>query len=559
LYTITDISSGAVLNYGTLLNISPVYVPDCSSNQLIGTNIYLSIKNVNGLNALICLSSNISDQGNPLCAFGDMYNKSQVFTYSQSATVGKVMFRNSDGNYTVIRYGNDINYSYSEIANGTVIISVGSSYNIIDSNSVEILQNSSSFITSTLTPFVLAPTNYTYNTFSYNKYSQCVDIGSYLNCQVNNLFFSTTPASFSYSFNTGVFVNGFGIYFLQGAANNGYLYTFVNNPAVNALNFTYVPSPYEPIPITAGYDFRNGMALLNNGSAVGSIGLANYDGTAGFLLQQYQASFRLYGQLYAFDGEYIYNIPLSAGSSGAAGTPVQIAIANGLKFLCQTPMTAVFLSDYDNTLFIFSGGRDVEKLICLNQKPAIASAAYCVNNEELVIQTQSSLLYLRSGIISEMPAPYTPYTNYVLRQSNKAVWAVNTVTGSLTAYFYNNVNGSTLIPINLQTAYYGYGSNRMKVINRIVVRILYKGLAGTPLTITWNWITDISNGTSTATVTPVTDANGYGIFDYVPNPNYVMAGSLGIASADATQKKVLLSITAFIQPSADAQTLNHAL
>jgi len=80
------------------------------------------------------------------------------------------------------------------------------------------------------------------------------------------------------------------------------------------------------------------------------------------------------------------------------------------------------------------------------------------------------------------------------------------------------------------------------------------------VTLAWNWITVDANGTSpNVTITPTTDANGYAMIDYIPAPAYVLGGSLSLSVTDNTQKIVLLSMTAYIEPSADAQTLNHAV
>jgi hypothetical protein len=487
----------------------------------------------------------------------------KICHYKSGANSGKILFRNLDGNFTVVQFGNAINYSYSEISPGVVQISSASKYNIIDANNRTLNVNCGSFISSELTPYSFSnsASGVTVNYFSYNNYSQCVDNGSFLNCALDSardaLFLYDGLIYYGGFIDIIGYINGVGKYI----ANLG-LVVGIAKVAFDAFttSYTYIPSPYEPIPITSGYDFRNELALLNNGSAVGVAGLANYDGSVGYLLQKYTASFRLFGQLYAYDGVNIYNIPLSAGSSGAAGTPVIVTIANGLRFLCVTPQAAVFVSDYDNTVFSFDGGRDVSRLIEFNQKPQILSAAYNVANEEIIFKTESTLIFSRSGIISEITAPYTPAGNYVLQESPTATWAVNLVTGSSTAYFYKAVAGGVIIPLVFQSAYYGFGSNKMKRIRRIVIRMLFNSHTSSQVNIAWNWITDVSNGTSaTAVVTPATDSNGYAIIDYNPYPDYVLGGSLSIWSTDATQKKVLLSITAMIHPDADAQTLNHAL
>jgi hypothetical protein len=575
---------------GGFSNVNIGFAPDSAHNILINTNVYLSIKNSSGSNAIIAISQAQANQGNSLCAVGDMFNMARCFTYTINSTSGKILFRTADGNYSYIRYGNDISYSYIEIDSGVVSISSISSHNIIDVNKKVFANNCNSFITSTFAPqnavVGLSPTctsvqSCSLSIFESNEYSQCFDLGEWLNVSVGyaltyapngNRFYSSNTIVSSYNYNnnsTGhdmdlidIYINGRGKC-IKGinSGSNLYYTTVLENGSLlpTSPQYTYVPSPYQLIPVNSGYDYREGVALLNNGSGIGVQGLANYDGTAGFLLQKYTASFRLFGQLYAFDGEYIYNLPLSAGSSGTVGTPVVVTVANGLRFLCATPQAAVFVSDYDNAVFTFNGGRDVERLLPMNLKGQILSAAYCTANEEIVFQTPTTLIFSRSGIMSELPAPYSPASNYVLQETPQAVWAVNLVTGSSTAYFYKAVAGGVIIPLKLQTSYYGFGSNRMKRVRRIVIRMLFASGTSSQVNIQWNWITDVANGTSaTATITPATDANGYAIIDYIPTPAYVLGGSLTIFSTDATQKKVLLSITAMHHPDADAQTLNHA-
>lgn len=560
------------------VNYNVMFSPDCAFILAINTTTFLSVKNTGGSNALLTLSNTKTSQGNALCSLGDIYNMSQIFFYQISNNEsGKILFRNSDGNYSYIRYGNDIDFSYSEIDKGVVSISCSSMINIIDTNKKTLVTNCSTFITSTVAPMVVSSTVGTdvVNFFAENEYSQCVDLGSYTAVPIGNLGTdSTTGQAITKLFSTYlrdsisdiyVYVNGRGRDTISNAFGtinpiaSFFSYTISGAKYTGGGDFTYIPSPYEPIPITSGYDFRNGMALLNNGSAVGAVGLTNYDGI-NFLLQKYDASFRLFGQLYAFDGEYIYNLPLSAGSSGTVGTPILVSIANGLRYLCVTPQAAIFISDFDNSIFTFNGGRDVQRLMNLSQKAQIIEGAYCVANEELVMKTTNSLIYSRTGIISEMPEPYTPYTSYSLQESRDAVWAVHATDGSSTAFFYKAVSGGVIVPLSLQTSYYGYGSNRMKRIRRIAIRMQFKSFVTSQIILKWNWVTEDSSGTTAnAVVTPIGDANGYAVFDYIPSPAYVLGGSLSIISADATQKIVLLSITAYIHADADAQTLNHAL
>ena len=487
------------------------------------------------------------------------------------------MYKTQRNTFIVVKYGTPsfcTGANIREFSPGVINIPVADDTNIIDTNNMVQSFNYGSFSTTHFAPIVSSTGSNSVNYFQSNQYSSMIDFGKIYNgISFTAATYSTaTGLSFVTIDDIELFVDskGYACSFGKNPSTlngNGFMkQAIVDNPPVS-----YVTSSYLPVSGIDEYDYRTGLSLMSNGSAVVKPEMLSYQLT-NFLTQTYTAAFRLFGQLYTFNGAYIYNLPLSSGSDGQVGTPNIVALANGLTFLCVTPHMAIFKSDYDNSLFGFDGGRSVEKFMTFNQKPTIRAAAYNTRNDEIVLlcansstySLTDSLIFIRSGIASEI---YTsilsvstyPYTSYQLQESKDATWIINNTIGAYTSFYYKKITSSTVVPLSWTSAYYGLGNNMRNRINRIVFRLVYTGLSASAVSLAWNWMTQDSTGTNTAIITPTIDANGYAIIDWVPPNAAVLAGSIGFSTSDTTQKIVLLSVTAYIAPEADAQTLNHAI
>jgi len=594
-----------------------MFTPDTSS--------YASYMPLDSVKRITC--SNIS--GNPayysLCGAGcNMITEYGAidpwhvpFSKNISGNNFRFMYRDSIGNIRTVNIGDIsfVNPIISEIDMDVLYLPISDNYNIFESKNNEFYVNYGAYSTShVFNPKTITGTgSISANLFASNKFSSMIDQGKLwtgLSTSIGSTFYSLmkdTNKFFYYEDNVGY----------NAISLDQYFY-FQISSAIPPIN--YVQSYFNPIPTGYNYDYRNGLVLLDDGCAPGKPGMASYVNT-NFLTQIYKSSFRLFGQLYAYDGTYIYNLPLSAGSDGTVGTPVIVAYANGLTFLCQTPKMAIFLSEFDNSLYVFNGGKDVDRLLNLNLKPTVREAAYCVASDELAIKCcenstlgdTDGILMMRNGMISEYlikdliesigPTTYygdipgdvyikvdtinynTPIigtgetitinsgitytisgtwdsTSHHLQAAANETWIVNNFTGQSIALFYKQATGSVIVPLKLQTAYYGMGSNRRMRCNRIVYRVKFFDKIPIRINFTWDYITSGDNtnvtGTDSASIIPVTDDQGCAIIDWIPPVAAVIGGSIGVSVDDQEQKFMILSITIYTAIEADCQTVNHA-
>jgi hypothetical protein len=189
--------------------------------------------------------------------------------------------------------------------------------------------------------------------------------------------------------------------------------------------------------------------------------------------------FVINGQTYLYDGQNIYLADINT-STNVLNSRAYVCQAVGLQLLCTSPTTAYFLSSFDNSLFTFEGGRNVNKQKRLNSMPVIYQGAYNTRDNTLVLDANGYFIYLRDGV----------YTANPKKANQSGTLRLYNTTGGLLAgndsyswqYSYVPTSTSTVVPVSLQTAYFGQNSNEKSILPNWIVTVY--NASKTTLTIT---------------------------------------------------------------------------
>jgi len=253
--------------------------------------------------------------------------------------------------------------------------------------------------------------------------------------------------------------------------------------AFNAINNnpSYLRNAVIPIPLGLNW---SGRQITSNSSATsvafsetyftsgypsgGVVLSSDYDGyILGNIIHANTTTFTIYSTNYVFDGRAIY---IANFNAGALTLPLQQGLtADGLQFLAASPSVAYFLSNFDNSIYTFDGGRTLNKSRKFNLFQPITNGSFNVRDSVLTLDSGNNWIFVRDGLVTVNPKNAS--------QLGQTLRIYDTVNGAyiggdsqLYQYGYSpsqmvipkNLTGSTsVLPLNLQTAYYGIGSNKV--------------------------------------------------------------------------------------------------
>jgi len=410
---------------------------------------------------------------------------------------------------------------------------------------------------------------------AYGKYSNSIDFGEitggYGNSYLPGVIFSNyilSNANFSYEmifFKNGVYNTSFN--------TNGNTFT---SPEYSALAIEYIPT--EIIPTALGYTYGNRFltgateSILLDWYYTDRIG-ATHQSDAYVLpniVSGVYTPFTLFGNVYLFDGQIIW---LAIIQNNLYQSKEQIAVATGLTYLCSGPTEIYFLSEFDNSLYIFTGGRDVQKLSQFNKYDTITQGAFNLRDNTLLLDNGTNFFWKRGNLIT-MSTHSASQTNINLYSTESGVILGNNTSQWQYSYI-KPASGSTVVPLSWQSGYIGagdlsenplsdiYGSGgkwdgQDITVAKIMVRVRYETSTASALTLTWNYVTEDNSGQSTATITPTLSASNYAMFQWNPPNSTVSAFSLGVSTADTTQRIILLNVVYWWKPSSEVTVSQSA-
>ena len=334
---------------------------------------------------------------------------------------------------------------------------------------------------------------------------------------------------------------------LWDGQTGAYICTMVNKPTVGVIENilpnigSYVTSLI--IPHGGDVQYSGGAIKMPLGNAL------QIPGKCGFYFEnllgsQYSDFFVLKGGFYTYDGLYIYSLPLSNGiGSTLSGVPQPLVTAQGLKFLDVSTDTAFFLDRFDNSIWGYSGARQIEKQLSFATRPAITNGWYNDYDNTLYLQNSEGIFAFRDGsqiTQNELPFASGDWETY---STDFGLYYVQDTTDMVRGYLGNG----TIIPLNYQTGYLGWGKNVLFTVNKIVGRLYCESALSSTLNIIWHWVTQDDSGADTSSIaTSPLSSSGYFTFAYEPPHSNVILFSVEIVDMSGNQKIVLLDLEAYM-------------
>ncbi len=320
----------------------------------------------------------------------------------------------------------------------------------------------------------------------------------------------------------------------------------------------YVQNTNLPAPVDAVYS-GGGVQLLN-GSALQTVNESDADGFsqyyAGYTLaNQYPVSyqfFNLFGQLYGFDGNKIFRMPVNGA---VAGTPEQITIATGLTFIANSPTIAWFWGSFDNTLYAFNGGASVDRWQPMTGLGLVSSGVFNIREDALFLQlNDATTLIFRDGTPQLLANTFTSQITY---STDLGVFFVNSSTPSQSETWTYYTGSGTPITLTWQSGFVGQGRNQYLRMTQAVFAFKVTDPATTNITINYKALTDTVEQNETATFaagTYTASANGYVRIQYGPTQPLTYGFSLGFS---CSKQIVLYQLTAYYTDGGVAPITNR--
>jgi hypothetical protein len=231
-------------------------------------------------------------------------------------------------------------------------------------------------------------------------------------------------------------------------------------------NPVYVPD--DRLPIAIGFTYADGA--VNTKSQTIFLN-KNYDGyVIGNEAKGLYVSFQLFGTRYLFDG---FTISQATFSGLVLSDITPIAPAVGMTFISATPNQAYFLSSFDNSVYIFNGGRSLSKFQRMSQMPAIIRGIYSTRDNALLLETATSFIWVRDDIVTQN-----------LKSAAQTALRLYDTTGGLVIgndastwrYGYAVISGSSVVvPLIWQTSYFGATTNQKSNMTAFDVRLYSPG------------------------------------------------------------------------------------
>jgi hypothetical protein len=455
LYQIVQSNSNTLVNaYGKLnnnLNLTPSKPFEFRVGWTSGVQSYLSVALLDGV-ASDTLGTIITNVGE----FDDTYTP-------MIEDDDKILYQYNN-KFVVVKIGTSIDDRIQKIDTNIYKLNSISPLNIIDpfSSTLElgsIDYNNRMLFTSSAVPSVSTKVA----TYIQGKYSNSIDTGDKLVTIV-----SPTSANIdAIGYRIPVVSTSVGNYSVDTFINDIYSYSTLNDGSElvvsTRVNTVYVATTI--IPTSLGVDYGLGTAT------VGGVTIflkPSYDGySIGNDITGTYTSFVLFGQNYIFDGNNIYAASIDE-VNGIFNSKTLLCGAVGLQYIASSPTEIYFLSNFDNSIYTFSGGRNLNKFKRMNMMPKVNSGLFNVVDNTLLFDTDTSFIWVRDSVITENPKKATQTLLKYYSTKDGIVISNNTNNWK---YTYSPLSGSTVVPLSIQTPYYGFNLNDKSILSAWVVTI----------------------------------------------------------------------------------------
>ena len=264
-----------------------------------------------------------------------------------------------------------------------------------------------------------------------------------------------------------------------------------------ALGDTYNLNVASTFDSTVFYNTTNPVSV---GSAVVAGTSIGYDGyTLGNDIPGIYAAFRLQGQQYLQDDVAIYKVDLFNNNYQGKTT---FCPSNGAKYIASSPTTIYFLSTFDNSLYTFTGGSVLDKAKRMNSLENILNGIWSIRENSLLLNTANTFVWVRDGVISLNNKKSNQLGTIFLYETAKGLIITNNSYSWQYSYTDPTIvpvpanTAYNLVPMHLQTAFFGLENNLRCIIPEWVVTIYNPDRTKASLIFN-NYVQDSDGGTKT--------------------------------------------------------------
>ena len=206
--------------------------------------------------------------------------------------------------------------------------------------------------------------------------------------------------------------------------------------------------------------------LYKNDNIVSTIKFNYYIGS---LIQDLglDAIFIIQGQYYRLSNKIIYAYSYSGG---VLVDTQEICNVGSLVFVGASPSEAFFWSYANRTLYRFTGARNVESVVCADSITTIYATLYDTTTSSLYLSTNLGLVVYNAfgnfilegiGIVTELTSTKLGIT---YKDENKNLYGL----------YYNALDGQEVIPVTLETSFYGSSSVQNVINDTLYLKIFNK-------------------------------------------------------------------------------------
>lgn len=558
------------------------------------TDFALKTHTIGGVGSYLSASFDPDGIGAPITEIGEIspYYAPQAIQIDSNNYL--IVYQRGDGGFGYIYISSEEFSRMSEIKPGIIKMNCASGLNIADTLMSDLKMGGNAYNGFAIIGFESLATMGAWAARHRGDYGGSVDTGYKNNTAIaaGNVTFVIIPEAVQFSPNNELIDIFIGLppsslnYYQSIMSGYGAAY----DPKL--VGTIYVDDQILPIP--AGSEISERSVILSLTTALRE---QDYDGyQLGNELAGTYNSFVLYGGVYFVDPDWIWAISVSAGntiSDARKNVPVR-----GLRFITASPTEAYFISSFDNSLFSFNGGQSVNKQALFNRRNPIVGGIYSVIENTLALIADSSVIFIRDGIISETPLSFT--TPPDLYSTVDGIWLsrdgyslryvfsgaigvsptpVDVIDGGAWGTVYadtldggswgdtlDTIDGgtwgdalATISPLVWASKFLGVSDKRIQRIDRFLFRVYKEDLAETEITIKFSYFDEQSQVEETrlytlGSVSHPYDSKGYCYFEYIPRQKRNIANSIKI---EAAEKILLLSAIGTVADDGDTVVINR--
>jgi hypothetical protein len=521
-----------------------------------GASVIIKEHTIGGQGSYLSMSFAHDAIGVPITEIGELSNIYSPQLLKKTGGDYVIIYQRGDGSFASVIISKDLTFTRMvEISSGVVKINTASAICLMDTTKGDLEFSGNAFNGFVIVAFnTVAPSTKAYIARHRGAYGGSVDtnyknagsVGAVTSVEIveGRLY---TPANDAIDVYVGAPPNSLNYY----RSIRGYTAQFIDNAKNGTI---YVDDLVIPPP--AGAIISDRTIQLIGTTAIRE---PEYDGyqlaneTKGLF-----ESFSLYGTLYLFDGQWIRSANLLVN---VLQSLTRVARAQGLQFLAESPQAIYFLSDFDNSIFIFDGGQAVTKMDRYSRKEPILDAAYSVKENTLALFTSDTVMFVRDGgIVGQINLPFVaPFTafatidglwiskgTYSIRYLynpvmlsalpitvtiDGGIWGTayaDTIDGGVWGTAYPDTidggvwgDGSQIVPLVWQSKFNGYSERNTQFLERVMFRFYKEDSAPVDIVIDYMYFDEAGQHSESRTVTlgdvnhPY-DALGYAFLEYIP-------------------------------------------